>query len=194
MRFIVTLLAWAMMLATAAAAETTVCVNVKRVPEESIKTPQGWSKPVVDESLPIGQDPLSYLKRLIEYFVTHERGYVAVEEGCQEHIDLELYPLKQGWTVFARYSANGREERVDTLGADELSQFAERAVTALLYDKPISTTILRDTVLRADSKRAIQRIAAPTTSCSRSARRCGSATASRRCITRSTPAATISRR
>jgi hypothetical protein len=114
--------------------------------------------PPPEANLPIGQDPVSYLKRLIEYYVTHERGFVAVAEGCEEKLDVELYPLRQGWTAFARYSGTSREERVDYLYADELSQFAERAVLALLYDKPISTTILRDTVLRADSKRAVQRI------------------------------------
>jgi hypothetical protein len=132
------------------AAEKTVCVSVTARATTSGDSGEG--------ELPIGQNPISYLKRLVEYFVTHERGFVAVESGCQEHIDVELYPLRQGWTVFARYSGTGREERVDYLFADELSQFAERAVLALLYDKPINTTIQRDTVLRADSKRAAQRI------------------------------------
>jgi hypothetical protein len=112
-----------------------------------------------DANVPVGQDPVSYLKRLIEHFVSHERGFAAVPSGCEERIDVELYPLREGWmTVFARYSGTGREERVDYLLSDELSQFAERVVTALLYDRPISTTILRDTVLRADSKKAQQRI------------------------------------
>ncbi len=120
-------------------------------PPPAAKLPEG-------ANLPVGQDPVSYLARLMEYFVTHEPGFIAVEKDCQEHLDVELYPLQNGWTAFARYSGNGREERIDYLFPDELSQFAERAVTALLYDKPISTTILRDTVLRADSKRAVQRI------------------------------------
>ena len=131
------------------AAEKTVCVSV---------TSRAAGGAPGEGDLPIGQDPISYLKRLVEYFVTHERGFVAVESGCQEHLDVELYPLQHGWTVFARYSGTGREERVDYLFSDELSQFAERAVLALLYDKPINATILRDTVLRADSKRATQRI------------------------------------
>jgi hypothetical protein len=129
-----------------------VSVTVRQPPEAKLLGAYG------DANLPIGQDPLSYLKRLMEYFVTHEKGFVAVESGCLERIDVELYPLKEGWTVFARYSRNGREERVDLLLSDELSQFAERAVLALLYDQPISTTIKRDTVLRADSKKATQRI------------------------------------
>lgn len=113
----------------------------------------------VDHSLlPLGQTPADYLKRLFEHFVTHQDGYVAAESGCQEQIRVELYPLREGWTAFTRYSGHGREERVDRLFADELSQFAERAVLALLGNKPISSTIMRDTVLRADSKRAVQRI------------------------------------
>jgi hypothetical protein len=138
--------------ALAAATEKPICVSVKVKPE-SDDEPGGEKG-----ALPVGQDPISYLKRLTEYFVTHEKGFVAVDKNCDERIDIELYPLIKGWTVFARYSGNGREERVDSLESDELSQFAERAVLALLYDKPISTTIQRDTVLRADSKRAAQRI------------------------------------
>ncbi|RLB58123.1 MAG: hypothetical protein DRI34_05825 [Deltaproteobacteria bacterium] len=108
--------------------------------------------------LPLGQSPLAYLKRLFEHFVTHEKGYEAVQEDCQERIVVELYPLTEGWTAFARYSGNGREERVDQLYAEEISQFAERAVEALLGDVPISATIKRDTVLRADSMKSAQRI------------------------------------
>ncbi|HWE26695.1 MAG TPA: hypothetical protein VHB97_01780 [Polyangia bacterium] len=137
----------------AGAAEKTICVAVDvQGEDESPAPPRG------DSGLPLGQDPISYLKRLLEYFVTHEKGYIAVDKACEERITVELYPLSNGWTAFARYSGNGREERVDYLYADELSQFAERAVLALLYDKPIGTTIQRDTVLRADSKRAVQRI------------------------------------
>ena len=54
--------------------------------------------------------------------------------------------------MFIRYSAFGREEQVEQLFPDEISQFAERAVHALLYNRPISTTIKRDTVLRSDTK------------------------------------------
>ncbi len=135
----------------ALAAPKSICVTVT-TRQASDKESTG------DANLPIGQDPVSYLKRLMEYFVRHERGFVAVDAGCQDRIDVELYPLRNGWTVFARYSGNGREERADYLYSDELSQFAERAVLALLYDRPITTTIRRDTVLRADSKRSVQRI------------------------------------
>ncbi len=108
--------------------------------------------------LPVGQRPLSYLKRLIEHFVTHEKGFVAVQEGCAERLIVELYPLKVGWTAFARYSGTGREERVDQLLPTELSQFAERAALALLYNKPIGESINRENVLTNDSKKNAQRI------------------------------------
>ncbi len=108
--------------------------------------------------LPLGQTPVVYLQRLFEYYVTHAVGYASVREGCSEHIEVELYPLAVGWTAFARFSKNGREERVDQLLPSELSQFAERAVEALLADVPISRTINRDNVLQSDSKKSIQRI------------------------------------
>ena len=110
------------------------------------------------EGLPLGQRPLSYMKRLLEYYVSHEKGFVAVQSGCEQTISVELYPLVDGWTAFARYSGTGREERVDRLLPTELSQFAERAVTSLLYGKPISTTINRENVLVSDSKEYAQRI------------------------------------
>jgi hypothetical protein len=108
--------------------------------------------------LPLGQTPLAYLGRLLEHFVTHEPGFTAARGSCEERLRVELYPLHHGWTAFAYYSGNGREERIDQLYPDELSQYAERAVLALLYDQPIASTIKRDTVLRADSMKSVQRI------------------------------------
>jgi len=108
--------------------------------------------------LPIGQTPVVYLKRLFEHFITHEKGYEAVGDKCDERIRVELYPLAEGWTAFARYTQNGREERADQLFAHEISQFAERAVHALLRDVPISDTIKRDNVLKSDSMKSVQRI------------------------------------
>lgn len=155
-------------------ADTTVCVDVKLHEEEppkaaprpeaesEVPSPRHAAAPqrhsVIPSMLPLGQNPIDYLRRLLEHFVTHERGYQARQGDCQQTLTVELYPLVEGWTAFVRYSGTGREERVDILYGDELSQFAERAVLALLYGKPISTTIKRDTVLRADSKRAMQRI------------------------------------
>jgi hypothetical protein len=146
------------------AAERTICVKVTvrhpgdEVPGKASPTPGPALITTFAPDLPVGQDPVSYLKRLLEYFVSHERGFVAVQSGCQDEIVVEMYPLREGWTVFARYTGTGREERVDALGLDELSQFGERVVLALLYDQPISTTIKRDTVLRADSQKATQQV------------------------------------
>jgi hypothetical protein len=94
----------------------------------------------------------------VEHYVTHEPGYAAVDEGCTERITVELYPLKKGWTAFARYSGREREEKVDVLYYDELPRFAERVVAALLYGKDIATTATLRTVLQADSVRRYRTI------------------------------------
>jgi hypothetical protein len=122
--------------------------------------PQGSSDPrvVSGAHLPLGQTPTLYLKRLLEHFVTHEQGFIAAQTGCAQRVEVELYPLKLGWTAFARYSGTGREERVDQLLPTELSQFAERSVLALLHDVPIGATVDRDNVLWADSLKSTQRI------------------------------------
>ena len=162
---------------TPALADTNVCVKVElrrttdaskggeatdAAPLERVDAPRYDLPDLYDRDanpfLPIGQTPVVYLERLIEHFVTHEPGFVTVDEGCMEVIEVELYPLQVGWTVFARYSGHGREERVDKLYPHELSQFAERAVLALLEDRPIAATINRENVLRADSVRSVQRI------------------------------------
>jgi hypothetical protein len=103
-------------------------------------------------------DPVLYLRRLIEYQVTHEPGFESVRDGCTEHLVVELYPVRHGWTAFARYSGNAREEKVDVVHLDELGIFAERVTTALLRDKSISETLTRRTVLRADSEARVRRI------------------------------------
>lgn len=169
-----------------ATADTRVCVEVAvrdlaeeetqesagEVAEEGVEAEEAEPKPrwtgdnparndpvTEDEGvLPLGQNPILYLKRLIEHFVTHEKGYEAVKDNCDERITIELYPLLEGWTVFVRYSGNGREERVDRLYNRELSQFAERVALALLNDVPISNTINRENVLVSDSKEYEQRI------------------------------------
>lgn len=122
--------------------------------------PEGSRDPRVKSGahLPLGQTPETYLKRLMEHFVTHERGFIAANQGCQQRIIVDLYPLRLGWTAFARYSGTGREERVDQLLPTELSQFAERSVLALLRDVSISDTVDRNNVLWADSLKATQSI------------------------------------
>jgi hypothetical protein len=103
-------------------------------------------------------NPVLYLKRLVEYHVTHEPGFESVKIGCAQTLTVELYPVKHGWTVFARYSGNGREEKVDVVRLDELATFAERVTTALLRDLSISQTLTRTTVLRADSETRVRRV------------------------------------
>ena len=130
----------------------------KKYPWEHHKPPTLQQITSAGSYLPIGQTPVVYLKRLFEHFITHEKGYEAVQDKCDERIRVELYPLAEGWTAFARYTQNGREERADQLFAHEISQFAERAVHALLRDVPISATIKRDNVLKSDSMKSVQRI------------------------------------
>ena len=63
--------------------------------------------------IPLGQGPVEHLKRLIEHFITHEEGFIAVSKGCKQRVHVELFPLRRGWTVFIRYSGHGREEQVE---------------------------------------------------------------------------------
>ncbi|MEZ4266837.1 MAG: hypothetical protein R3F39_10700 [Myxococcota bacterium] len=102
--------------------------------------------------------PEPYLKRLIEHYVTHERGFAAADTACTQTLRVELYPLGDGWTAFARYSGSEREEKVDRLRYEEFSRFASRVALALLYDRPIVETVRRDNVLDADSTHEIERI------------------------------------
>ncbi len=103
-------------------------------------------------------DPTQQLKRLVEYEVTHEAGFEAVQTGCAQHLIVELYPLEDGWTVFGRYSGHAREEKVAKVEADEFAALAQRLTRALLRDQTIETTITRGNVLRADSEGQLQRI------------------------------------
>jgi hypothetical protein len=103
-------------------------------------------------------DPKRYLKRLMEYQITHEPGFETVEKNCSQTVTVELYPVHEGWTVFARYSGTEREEKVDVVHFDELDTFSERVTLALLRDRAISQTLTRTTVLRADSEIEFRRI------------------------------------
>lgn len=103
-------------------------------------------------------DAPAYLRRMLEYEVTHDPSYEAVAKGCSQRITVELYPLKDGWTVFARYSGYAREEKVDYVTADEFAQLAQRLARSLLYDRPISDTITRENVLRADSEQRFRTV------------------------------------
>ena len=103
-------------------------------------------------------DPAAHLRRLVEYQVTHQRGFEAVREGCSERLVVELYPIEGGYTVFARYSGTAREEKVDRVQTDEFGALAYRLAVALLRDVPIEETLTRRTVLRADSESEVRRV------------------------------------
>ena len=101
-------------------------------------------------------DPTLYLKRMLEYEITHEPGFAAVEDGCQQRMVVELYQLESGWTVFARFA--DREEKVDQAQLDEFVELAQRMAFALLRDRPIGQTITRENVLRSDSEQNLRTV------------------------------------
>jgi len=103
-------------------------------------------------------DPASYLRRLLEYQVTHRDGFETDRQTCSEHVRVQLYPLEQGYTAFARYTGTAREEKVDEVALDEFRALAQRLASALLGDEPIESTLTRRTVLRADSEGEMRRI------------------------------------
>ena len=101
-------------------------------------------------------DPTLYLKRMLEYEITHEPGFAAVDNGCQQRMVVELYQLESGWTVFARFA--DREEKVDQAQLDEFVELAQRIAFALLRDRPIGQTITRENVLRSDSEQNLRTV------------------------------------
>jgi len=103
-------------------------------------------------------DPTLYLKRMLEYEVTHEPGFSAVDDGCEQRLTVELYPLEEGWTVFGRYSGTEREEKVDRALLDEFAELAQRLAFSLLRNRPITSTITRENVLRSDSETDLRTI------------------------------------
>jgi hypothetical protein len=103
-------------------------------------------------------DPTQHLRRLLQYEVTHEPGFAAVDDKCEQQMTVELYQLESGWTVFGRYSGTEREEKVDHAELDEFPELAQRIAFALLRNKPIITTITRENVLRADSEQNLRTI------------------------------------
>jgi hypothetical protein len=103
-------------------------------------------------------DPTLHLRRMLEYEITHEPGFAAVDERCEQKLVVELYQLESGWTVFARYSGTEREEKVDHAELDEFPQLAQRIAFALLRNRAITQTITRENVLRADSETNLRTI------------------------------------
>ena len=107
---------------------------------------------------PYSVQPERFLKRMVQYEVTHDEGFDAAPDGCQPTVTVEMYPLPDGWTVFARYTGTAREEKVDRVQADELGALAQRLTSALLHDRSIQETINRQTVLRADSEARLRMV------------------------------------
>jgi len=103
-------------------------------------------------------DPTTYLQRMLEYEITHEPGFAAVDSGCTHTVTVELYQLQSGWTVFARYSGTEREEKIDHAEIDEFAELAQRIAFALLRNRSITHTITRENVLRADSETNLRTI------------------------------------
>ena len=101
-------------------------------------------------------DPTLYLKRMLEYEVTHEPGFAAVDQGCQQQLVVELYQLESGWTVFARFA--DREEKVDRAQLDEFAELSQRLAFALLRNRTVAQTITRENVLRSDSERDLRTV------------------------------------
>ncbi|HVT06795.1 MAG TPA: hypothetical protein VHO67_05040 [Polyangia bacterium] len=144
--------------ATAAQAATQVCVAVEqkswyRPAAATVPSPEMRARPQASGH---DIDPPVYLKRMIEYEVTHEPGFGAVDEDCQQHLVVELYQLESGWTVFARYA--DREEKVDHAQLDEFAELAQRLAFALLRGRTVAQTITRENVLRSDSERQLRTV------------------------------------
>jgi hypothetical protein len=103
-------------------------------------------------------DPPLYLRRMLEYEVTHEVGFAAVNDRCDQRLNVELYPLETGWTAFARYSGTEREEKVAHAELDEFVELAQRLAFALLRNRSVGQTITRENVLRSDSETDLRTI------------------------------------
>ena len=118
-------------------------------------------------------DPTQHLRRMLEYEVTHEPGFVAVDDRCEQRLTVELYQLESGWTVFARYSGTEREEKVDHAELDEFAELAQRIAFALLRNKSDHATPSRArTCCAPTASRTCARSTAPATCCSAWGRRC----------------------
>jgi len=68
--------------------------------------------PNAEADQPEAVRPDLYLRRLLEYEVTHDEAYDAATDGCQERMTVEIYELRDGWTVFGRFTRYAREEKV----------------------------------------------------------------------------------
>lgn len=152
---------------TAANAATQICVGVEQkswyraAPPPNPPPPEAAPGPAPQEPIKPRAaaheiDPTLYLRRMIEFEITHEAGFAAVADGCQQRLVVELYQLESGWTVFARYA--DREEKVDRAQLDEFAELAQRLVFALLRNRTVAQTITRENVLRADSEQNLRTV------------------------------------
>ena len=142
------------------AALATAKEDLEPLGTELVRSPATAAAAIIAEvDDPYAIDPARYLDRMVRYEVTHEVGYEAVDKGCAAKIIIELYPLRDGWTVFARYEGNyRREEKVDQVQLDEFVPLSRRIVRSLLRDVPVSDSLTRETVLRADSETDLRTI------------------------------------
>jgi hypothetical protein len=124
--------------------------NEPAVGRTTTQVEPGSARPFDDESAAFS--PQGYLKRMLEYEITHRSGYETVASGCSQRVVVELYPIKDGYTVFARYTGFEREEKVDFVVVQEFPKLASRIARALLENRAISETVSRQDVLRADNE------------------------------------------
>lgn len=138
----------------------TAKADLETLGTELVRSPEAAAAAVIAEvDDPYAIDPARYLDRMVRYEVTHEVGYEAVDKGCAAKIIIELYPLRDGWTVFARFEGNyRREEKVDQVQLDEFVPLARRIARSLLRDIPVADSLTRETVLRADSETDLRTI------------------------------------
>ena len=138
----------------------TARTDLEALGTELVRSPAATTAAIIAEvDDPYAIDPARYLDRMVRYEVTHEIGYEAVDKGCAARIIVELYPLRDGWTVFAQFKGNyRREEKVDQVQLDEFVPLARRIARSLLRDIPVSDSLTRETVLRADSETDLRTI------------------------------------
>jgi hypothetical protein len=101
---------------------------------------------------------IAFFERYMRYTITHEKGYSAVKTNCQQTIHVELYPIPQGWSVFAHYTGTSQEISLNILKHEEIQAFSERIVTALLHNKTFKTTLNRYNVMSHDSHKRLRKV------------------------------------
>lgn len=129
--------------------DTRVCLHM---------TQQAFNKSKIDTLYQKQADVISFFQRYMKYTISHEEGFIATDVQCDEVLSVELYPIAEGWSVFARYTGTSTEESIDKLRYDEVKSYSERVVQSLLYKKDFSSTINRYNVLSSDSHKKLRKI------------------------------------